>query len=381
MSRSGTLLQVLRDHERGYPMSTFRGAIAGALLVAGLVSAPQIYAQIPVAVGQREGMPSLAPLLKGVTPSVVSIAVRRPMKDQERALMDDPLLQDPLVPPLPPGERNIYAAGSGVIIDADQGFIVTGAHVVEDADEIIVLLADGRRLPATSVGLDAESDIAVVRLRAAGLTRISMGNSDRVEVGDFVLAIGNPFSIGQTVTSGIVSAIRRRSFGPDAVEDFIQTDAAINLGSSGGALINLRGELVGMNAAILDMGDSNGNVGIGFAIPVNTVRSIAQQLIRYGSASHGHLGVTAALQAVNRVVITKIEPQSAAAQAGLQVGDVITTVNAAPVRDPADLYIKISLIRVGDIADLGILRNGRAMSVRATLGAPAAKARPAGTRS
>jgi serine protease Do/serine protease DegQ len=358
-------------------MTVFLRTLIVALLAFGFISAPQIYAQLPAAVAQIQDTPTLAPLLKRVTPSVVSIAVRRPMTDEEQELMDDPLFQG-LVPPLPPGDRNIYAAGSGVIIDAEQGFIVTGAHVVEDADEIVVLLSDGRRLPATTVGSDTEMDIAVVKIRANGLTRINMADSDRVEVGDFVLAIGNPFSIGQTVTSGIVSALRRRSFGPQAFEDFIQTDAAINLGSSGGALINLKGELIGMNAAVLDMGDTGmGNVGIGFAIPANTVRSIAGQLTRYGSAAHGDLGVTVsplsygqvARFGASGVMITRIEPQSAAATAGLNLGDVVTAVNGAAVRDPADLYIKTAIVRAGEVAELAVLRNGKTMRVRATLGA------------
>jgi S1-C subfamily serine protease len=359
-------------------MTMFRRAMAAMLVTAGLISSPQVHAQIPVALGQGQELPSLAPLLKRVNPSVVSIAVRRPMTDEERAVMDDPLLQDPLAPPVPPGERNIYAAGSGVIVDGDQGFIVTGAHVVDGADDIVVILSNGRRLSATSVGLDVVTDVAVVRVLAKDLTRISIGDSDRVEVGDFVLAIGNPFGIGQTVTSGIVSAIRRRSFGPTAFEDFIQTDASINLGSSGGALINLRGELVGMNAAILEMGDlSAGNVGISFAIPANTVKSIADQLMRYGSASHGYLGVVVSLPSEGKprlnaagqrgVTITQIEPDSSASRAGLRIGDIIMTLNASAMRDPADLYIKTALLREGEVVDLRVLRNGRELAVNAML--------------
>jgi serine protease Do/serine protease DegQ len=351
-------------------MSTFHRAVAVALLVAGLISAPQIHAQIPVTTRQIEGVPSVAPLLKRVTPSVVSIAVRRPMNEDELAMMDDPLFQDPLIPPLPPGERNISESGSGVIIDARQGLIVTGAHVVDDADEIAVILSDGRRFLATAIGWDAETDIAVVKLRVNGLTAITMGDSRRVEVGDYVLAIGNTFNLGQTVTSGIVSAIRRRGHGPTAFEDFIQTDAAINLGSSGGALINLRGELVGMNAAVLDMGDSGmGNVGIGFAIPVNTVRAIANQLIRYGSVSRGYLGVTVSASGRGTgVSITQIEAQSGAALAGLRTGDVITTINGAALRNPVDLYVETSILRSGEVVDLSVIRNHQSFAVRATLG-------------
>ena len=368
-------------------MTKFRRTLAVALIAAGLASSPEVGAQIPVAAGENDATPSLAPLLKTITPSVVSIAIRRRMTDDELAMMNDPAFRDQLVLPLPPGERNIYGAGSGVIVDAEQGFIVTGSHVVEGADEIVVILNDGRRFTATPVGADAELDIAVVKVRAKNLVGIKMGDSDKIEVGDFVLSIGNPFSLGQTVSSGIVGALRRRTLEGQSYEDFIQTDAVINLGSSGGALVNLRGELVGMNAAILDTGGpGGGNVGIGFATPVNTVRSIANQLMKYGSAIHGKLGVTVAMpknehgakaNGLDRsgVTITSIEADSAAARAGLRVGDVITTLNASPLREPTDLYIKASLVRAGEVAALDVIRDGRPLVIRATLAAekPAAR--------
>jgi S1-C subfamily serine protease len=358
-------------------MTKFHRALATALLAAAVASVSNLYAQIPVAVGESQGVPSLAPLLKTVTPSVVSIAIRRRMTDEEFAQMNDPAFRDQLVLPLPPGERNIYAAGSGVIVDADQGFIVTGSHVVEGADEIVVILTDGRRLNATAVGLDTETDIAVVMVRAKNLVGMRIGDSDKVEVGDFVLSIGNPFSLGQTVTSGIVSALRRRDLGAQGYEDFIQTDAAINLGSSGGALVNLRGELVGLNAAILDTGDpGGGNVGIGFATPVNTVKSIADQLMKHGSAIHGKLGVTVAraksghgtnLHDRTGVTVTSVETDSSAARAGLKAGDIITRLNALPLRDPSDLYIKTMILRAGEVVALDVIRDGRPMAVQATL--------------
>jgi S1-C subfamily serine protease len=360
-------------------MMIHRATAAAALIATELALGTHAFAQIPVAPAPGQQIPSLAPLLKTISPSVVSIAVRRPPTAEERAALDDRAPDDPLSSPGLSAARDIYAAGSGVIIDAGQGFIVTGSHVVEGATEMTVILADGRRLVATTMGVDEQTDIAVVKVQGSGLTSISMGDSDRIEVGDFVLAIGNPFSLGQTVTSGIVSALRRRSWGPQTFEDYIQTDAAINLGSSGGALVNLRGELIGMNAAILDTGDPNGgNAGIGFAIPVNIVRSIAAQLMRYGTASHGYLGVTVSLAADRRpsvpgrtgVVIAQIERQSAAAQAGLRVGDIITMFNQTPVRDPAELYIRTAMLRVGEAVSLDVVRDGLPMSVRATLGAP-----------
>jgi S1-C subfamily serine protease len=348
-------------------MSVFSRAAVGVFVAIGCLSAPPS-AQLPVAVGQSQGVPSLAPLLKTVTPSVVSIAVRTRISEEER-LLSDLLLQNPLAP-LGPEQRSVYTAGSGVIVDAAQGFIVTSGHVVEGAEEILVFLADGRPVSAMRVGVDEEADIAVIRIAAAGLLSITMGDSDRLEVGDFVLAIGNPFSIGQTVTSGIVSALRRRSWDLGNYEDFIQIDAALNLGSSGGALIDLRGQLVGMNAAILETGDANGgSAGIGFAIPVNTVRAIANQLMRYGVATHGSLGVivTQAGNAQPGVAITRIEPGSAAASAGLRIGDTIRALNTAPLRSPTDLYVKTYGIRAGDTVALDIVRSGQPLSVRARL--------------
>jgi len=354
-------------------MSHLHRTVAAALLTAGLLSPWDATAQIPVSVGQGQETPSLAPLLKKITPSVVSIAVRRRMTDEELAMFDDPLFRDLLGrPPASPEDRHIYAAGSGVIIDGEHGYLVTGAHVVDGADEIIVILSDGRRLTATPVGLDNDTDIAVVKVRPGRWANINFGDSDRLEVGDFVLSIGNPFSIGQTVTSGIVSAFRKRSYAEGEYEDFIQTDAAINLGSSGGALVNLRGEFVGMNAAILDTGDPMaGNIGIGFAIPANTVRIIADQLIRHGSVRHGYLGVSVSADAeaniANRlgVAVTKIETDASAA--GLKPGDIITAVNSTPIREPIDLQIQTGRLRAGDVVELRVLRNGRPLSVHATL--------------
>ena len=352
---------------------------AAALLAISVGFTPS-YSQIPMS-GPATTW-TLAPVLKDVTPSVVSIAVRRPLSQDERTLLDDPLLQEPNGAATTPDKYNSYAAGSGVVIDAPQGFIVTGAHVVDGASDIVVILANGRLLAAKTVGVDFETDIAVVKVLSDGLNAIKMGDSDRTQVGDFVLAIGNPFNIGQTVTSGIVSALRRRSLGSDSFEDLVQTDAAINLGSSGGALVNLKGEMIGMNVAILDSGNSSSaSVGIGFAIPVNTVRTIANQLIRYGSARRGQLGVAVASVRVDNlqtsrdtgapgVIVIRIESGSWAALAGLRVGDLITTFNSSPIRDPVDLQVKTALTRVGDMVELRILREGQPLSVQAKLVEP-----------
>jgi len=350
------------------------------VLITALVAATPARPDMAVAVGQGVTSHSLAPLLKTVTPSVVSIAVRRPITEEERELRKTPSFPGQDGPQAPAAEDNdSHAAGSGVIIDAAEGYIVTAGHVVDRATNIMVVLADGALHPATLVGLDAETDIAVVKVRASGLTAISMGDSDQTQVGDLVLAIGNPFNIGQTVTSGIVSALRRRSFGKLGFEDLIQTDAAINLGSSGGALINLQGQMVGMNAAILNSGDAySASVGIGFAIPANTVRGIANQLIKYGVASHGGLGVAVTLLRMESdqkpsaaghsgVLITRVDFGSSAARAGLMVGDLITAFNSLPVRDPVDLQVKTALLRAGEVVELGVVRQGRAFAVLATL--------------
>jgi S1-C subfamily serine protease len=239
---------------------------------------------------QASGTSSLAPLLKEVTPAVVSIAIKggansatnsSPSKGQraQRAASIRDL----------PADRQVRATGSGVVIDAAEGIILTNAHVIAGADAIAVTFADGRELPAKLVGSDTRTDVAVVRVQGQTPPAIPLGNSDQLQVGDFVLAIGSPFLIGQTVTSGIVSALHRNKLGIEQYEDFIQTDAAIYPGNSGGALVNLRGELIGINTAFL--GAANTNPGMGFAIPINVVRSIADQIMKYGEVHNRKPGV------------------------------------------------------------------------------------------
>jgi S1-C subfamily serine protease len=268
-------------------MKRLLGMVALGLAVAAGGSGANASVPLPV-IEQTSGVASLAPLLKQITPAVVSIAVKgsansaassSPGKGQraQRAARD--LAAEP----------QTRATGSGVLIDPGEGIILTNAHVIAAADEITVTFADGRELPAQRVGADARTDVAVIRVQAQPLPAIAIGNSDRLEVGDFVLAIGNPFMIGQTVTSGIVSALHRNKLGIEKYEDFIQTDAAIYPGNSGGALVNLRGELIGINTAFLGAG--NTNPGMGFAIPINMVRAIADQIIRYGDANHGKPGI------------------------------------------------------------------------------------------
>jgi len=332
----------------------------------------------PALGGARQGVSTLAPLLKKVTPSVVIIAVKGRIAQEQNPLFHDvpSLFNNPELP----AEREIRSVGSGVIVDARQGLVITNSHVLQHADEIKVVLTDGRRLEAKRVGSDSETDIAVLKVAAEGLTAIALGDSDKLEVGDFVIAIGDPFALGQTVTSGIISALRRTGLEGKGYEDFIQTDAPINPGSSGGALVNLHGELVGICTAII--GPSGGNVGVGFAIPANTVRGVMDQLVEFGEVRRGQLGIAFQdltpdlAQALglgaqqSGAVVAKVEPGSAAEYAGLKVGDVVTALGQTALRGSTKLRNKISALRVGDVAELTVVRKGTSMTVRATLTAP-----------
>jgi serine protease DegQ len=269
------------------------------------------------------------------------------------------------------------SAGSGVIIDADAGYVLTNHHVVENADQIIVTLADRRRLEAELIGSDEGTDIALLRVEADDLTALEFGDSESLEVGDFVVAIGNPFGLGQTVTSGIVSALGRSGLNIEGYEDFIQTDASINPGNSGGALIDLDGKLVGINTAII--APSGGNVGIGFAVPTSMVAGVMEQLLEYGEVRRGRLGIMIQdvtpdlaealdLGVASGAVVTQVEPESPAEQAGLQAGDVIVEFNGQPVEGSADLRNKVGLVRLGASADIELIRDGRRQRLQATIG-------------
>jgi Do/DeqQ family serine protease len=326
--------------------------------------------------------PSLAPLIKKVAPSVVSIAVRT-RSSQQGSVLDEPMLRQFLGLPELPTDMQDVAAGSGVIFDARLGLIVTNSHVVENAEQITVTLADGREVLAVAQGSDRDTDIALIKVALSDLPVVAFGDSDRLEVGDYVLAIGNPFGIGQTVTSGIVSGLRRTEMGLERYEDFIQTDASINPGNSGGALVNLRGEVVGINAAIV--GNTGGNAGIGFAIPINMVRAIANQLVAYGSVERGELGfaVTPLRTDLSKkyhlpigqpgAVVTRVDKNSSAERAGLKIGDLVISLGQSPVKDAADLRNKLGLMRVGSAADMMVWRNGKSLRVQATLLEPAIK--------
>jgi Do/DeqQ family serine protease len=359
-------------------MSRFLVAILLALALMTPWNA-RVRAAPPVALGgQGSEIPSLAPLLKKVTPGVVNVAIKGRIAQQQNPLLNDPFFRRFFDIPDQPKEREIRAAGSGVVIDAREGLIVTNNHVVEHADEITITLVDGRQLQGKRLGSDPETDVALIKVPAEDLTAIPFGDSDRLEIGDFVIAIGNPFQIGQTVTSGIVSGLRRSGLGIEQYEDFIQTDASINPGNSGGALVNLRGELVGINTAIV--GSAGGNVGIGFAIPSNLARAVVEQLVKYGEVRRGRLGIAIQNLAPDLIrkmglspgqsgaVIVKVDAGSPAEGAGLKADDVVIALGRIPVRSAADLRNKIGLLRVGDEAEFAVLRNREALTIRARVG-------------
>jgi serine protease DegQ len=346
------------------------------LLSLFLVSSPA-QAQLP-AVVDGEPLPTLAPMLERTVPAVVNVSTRALVVESVSPLFDDPFFRRFFDMPAQPRERQRQGLGSGVIVDADNGLILTNNHVIERADEILVTLHDGRRFDAEVIGADRETDIALIRIEATGLHELPFADSDRLRVGDFVVAIGNPFGLGQTVTSGIVSALGRTGLG-EGYEDFIQTDASINPGNSGGALVNLRGELVGINTAILARG--GGNIGIGFAIPINMARAVQEHLVEDGAVSRGQLGVAIqdltpdlaqafALDVTGGAVIARVEPGTPAEQAGLQAGDVIVEVDRRAVRGASDLRNRIGLMRAGTEVELRLLRNGREQVVKVRIEAP-----------
>lgn len=345
-------------------------ALTCALLTIPLLSATLATGGMPP-VGSDGKVASLAPLIEQITPAVVNIAVLQRSPEQ-----DNPMLQDPFFRRffgLPEPSRPQMSAGSGVIVDARQGYVITNHHVVRDAQQIVVTLKDGRRLPARLVGSDAGTDVALLRVEPDNLKALGFGDSDGLRVGDYVLAIGNPFGLGQTVTSGIVSALGRTGLNIEGYEDFIQTDASINPGNSGGALVDLKGELVGINTAII--GPSGGNVGIGFAVPSNMVRAVTAQLIRYGEVRRGRVGlstqdvsleVAKALKvpANQGAVVVEVTPGAPAERAGMRVSDVVTAVNGRRVRSSSDLRNQIGMTPIGEEVEFKTLRDGTERVVR-----------------
>ena len=334
-------------------------------------------------------MPSLAPMLEKVMPSVVSINVEGSAAVNAKTVQQmSPFCQDgspfqgsPMcqggAPGGPTTQEAFKALGSGVIINADKGYVVTNNHVVDNASKITVQLSDGRRFEAKVIGKDPRSDIALIQLKdAKNLSAIKMADSEQLRVGDYTVAIGNPYGLGETVTSGIVSALGRSGLNIENYENFIQTDAAINRGNSGGALINLNGELIGINTAIL--ASSGGNIGIGFAIPGNMAVELAKQLIEFGEVKRGQLGIKGTeltpdiakafnVDAQRGAFVSEVLPQSAAAKAGIKAGDIITSLDGKNITSFAELRVKIGTTAPGKQVKVGLVREGKPQSVTVTL--------------
>ena len=346
--------------------------LAWALFLCALMAWPSALAQVPDTRGSQ--VPTLAPVVRETTPSVVNISVHARVKE------DNPLYRDPVFREffdLPKQlEKEVQATGSGVIVDAERGYVLTANHVVAQVSKAQVTTKDGRKLDAKLVGRDPATDLAVLQLQGqrGNLKALPLGDSDRIEVGDFVIAIGNPFGLGQTVTSGIVSALSRTGLGKHGYEDFIQTDASINPGNSGGALVNLKGQLLGINTAIISPG--GGNVGIGFAVPINMARRVMEQLVQYGEVRRGQIGVSvrdlgadiAAKHGYQGAVVAEVASGSPAERAGLRKGDIVNAVDGTAIRNAAQLRNLIGLTPIDSRVELRFQRNGIVHSASVEVG-------------
>ena len=328
------------------------------------------------------GVPSLAPMLEDVTPTVVNIYTISKAEEKTQQI-DDPFLRKFFNIPGQQKSRkkNRAGLGSGVIINSKKGYIITNNHVIAKAKDIKVKLQDGREFKATLVGSDPASDVAVIKISPDKLHAIKFSDSDKLRVGDFVVAIGNPFGIGQTVTSGIVSALGRSGLGIEAYENFIQTDASINPGNSGGALVNLKGELIGINTAIIGSRGGSGSVGIGLAIPVNMALDITKQLIEYGKVRRGYLGVSAqdltndlskafGIKANRGAIITQVLKDSPADLAGVSIGDVVIKINNENVQNASAMRNKIGLLQLNSIITMEINRKGKIITTKVKITEP-----------
>ncbi len=359
------------------PLAVSASVLASAFILSG--APPPAHADIPlVAPTTAQGLPSLSPMLKQVMPGVVNISVTGEVEAQNNLgpFMDDPLFRRFFGVPDTPQEREFQSVGSGVVVDAAKGYILTNNHVVEKAKKLKVRLNDDREFDATLVGGDPETDIAVLKVEAEALVAVPVGNSDAMEVGDFVVAIGSPFNLRQTVTSGIVSALGRTGVS-NGYGDFIQTDASINPGNSGGALVNLRGELVGIPSMIYSR--SGGNIGIGFAIPVNLAKGIMAQLVEHGEVQRGRIGIMGqpltpdlakafGLKDTRGAVVTRVLPGSPAEKAGLKSEDIITEANGKVIADFLQLRNIVGLLRVGEKVELKVLRDGKPRKLTIVVG-------------
>ena len=346
-------------------------------IIVALVST-SVFATLPVAV-EDGPLPSLAPMLERTTPAVVNISTSTQARMRTQPLLDDPFFRWFFEQPRRQQQPEHQSLGSGVIVDSENGYVLTNQHVVDEAHEIRVALNDGRKFNARLLGQDPEMDVAVLQIPAENLTAVKLADSQDLRVGDFVVAIGSPFGLNQTVTSGIVSALGRSGLGIEGYENFIQTDASINPGNSGGPLVNLRGELVGINTAIL--APNGGNVGIGFAIPANMVRAIMHQIVEYGGIERGVFGVTVqdlnaelsqamGMEGSRGAVIAAVQPGSAAERSGLAAGDVVTRINGQSIANAGDLRTQLGLMRVGEEFALQIIRDGNPRLLRAEIADP-----------
>ncbi len=321
-----------------------------------------------------QNLPSLAPLLEQVTPAVVNISVAGTKVSRQN--IPEPFRHFFGPDALEGAKQPFRGLGSGVIIDAEKGYVITNYHVIHEADEIKVTLNNGKEYLAEKIGQDQQSDIALLKIDAKNLTEIKLANSDELRVGDFTIAIGNPFGLGQTVTSGIVSALGRSGLNIENYENFIQTDAAINSGNSGGALLNLNGELIGINTAIL--GPNGGNIGIGFAIPVNMVKNLTAQILEYGEVRRGLLGITGreltpelaeafGHDTQHGAFVNEVIAGSAAEQAGIEAGDIVTKLNNQKIRTFSELRAKIATLGAGKKITLTVVRDGKERVFNVTL--------------
>jgi len=344
------------------------------LLVATMLATGPALAALPVAI-DGEPLPSLAPVLKQVTPSVVNVNTQTRVRIRS-PLMDDPFFRRFFNVPNQPRERISQSLGSGVIVDAKKGYVLTNNHVIAGADEIFVGLKDGRSLEAKLIGTDPDTDLAVIQIPADNLIALQLADSDELQVGDFVVAVGNPFGLGQTVTSGIVSALGRAGLRGLEYQNFIQTDASINPGNSGGALINLRGELVGINSAIFT--PSGGNVGIGFAIPASMARHVMDQLTEFGEVRRGTFGIYVqnltpelagafSIEVGRGALVSEIAEGSAADEAGLQPGDVILRMAKSDINSAQDFHNAEGRMAIGESLKVEYVRKGKKRNVQLTI--------------
>jgi Do/DeqQ family serine protease len=347
------------------------------LLAILVVMALPVHSAMPF-ISSKNGIPSLAPLLQDVTPAVVNISVQTRSAIEENPLFRDPFFRRFFELP-DQAARPERSAGSGVIVDAGKGYVVTNYHVIKDAQQILVTLKDRRQFQAKLVGTDPGTDIALLKIEAKNLQALRLGDSDLLNVGDFVVAIGNPFGLGQTVTSGIVSALGRSGLDIEGYEDFIQTDASINPGNSGGALINLKGELIGINTAII--GPSGANVGIGFAVPSMMVKAVLDQIVRFGEVRRGRLGASSedithdlagslGLASTEGAIISIVEPNSPAEKAGMKPRDVVIGVNGRAVRNAADLRNKVGMMPIGETIELRLIRSAKPLTIKIKIAKP-----------